>query len=29
MEALWDAMDGDDLGEDERLPYWACLFIHI
>jgi len=23
MEALWDAMDGDDLDEDERLPYWA------
>lgn len=23
MEALWDAMDGDDMGEDERLPYWA------
>ncbi|WP_419787579.1 class I SAM-dependent methyltransferase [Pseudodesulfovibrio sp.] len=23
MEALWDAMDEDDLGEDERLPYWA------
>eukprot|EP00828_Plagiopyla_frontata_P031647 TRINITY_DN41479_c0_g1_i1.p2 TRINITY_DN41479_c0_g1~~TRINITY_DN41479_c0_g1_i1.p2 ORF type:complete len:194 (+),score=70.58 TRINITY_DN41479_c0_g1_i1:281-862(+) len=23
MEALWNAMDGDDLGKDERLPYWA------
>ena len=23
MEALWESMDGDDLGEDERLPYWA------
>lgn len=23
MEALWEAMDGDDLGDDERLPYWA------
>ncbi|MEF2230494.1 MAG: methyltransferase domain-containing protein [Pseudodesulfovibrio sp.] len=23
MEALWDAMDGADLDEDERLPYWA------
>ena len=23
MEALWDRMDGDDLGDDERLPYWA------
>lgn len=23
MEALWDAMDDGDLGEDERLPYWA------
>ncbi|EGB13249.1 Methyltransferase type 12 [Pseudodesulfovibrio mercurii] len=23
MEALWDAMDGQDLDEDERLPYWA------
>jgi len=23
MEALWDAMDDDDLGDDERLPYWA------
>jgi len=23
MEALWDSMDGEDMGEDERLPYWA------
>jgi len=23
MEALWDAMDDDDMGDDERLPYWA------
>jgi predicted nicotinamide N-methyase len=23
MEALWDAMDGEDMGDDERLPYWA------
>lgn len=23
MEALWEAMDDGDLGEDERLPYWA------
>ena len=23
MEALWDGMDGDDMGDDERLPYWA------
>lgn len=23
MEALWDAMDEDDLDDDERLPYWA------
>lgn len=23
MEALWDRMDDGDLGDDERLPYWA------
>lgn len=23
MEALWDQMDGEDMGADERLPYWA------
>ena len=23
MEALWDQMGEDDMGEDERLPYWA------
>lgn len=23
MEALWEAMDDGDLGDDERLPYWA------
>jgi len=23
MEALWDRMDADDMGDDERLPYWA------
>lgn len=23
MEALWEAMDGEDLDDDERLPYWA------
>lgn len=23
MEALWDRMDNDDMGDDERLPYWA------
>lgn len=23
MEALWDQMDDSDLGDDERLPYWA------
>lgn len=23
MEALWDAMDDSDFGDDERLPYWA------
>ena len=23
LEALWDEMDGDDMGDDERLPYWA------
>lgn len=23
MEALWDAMDENDLDDDERLPYWA------
>lgn len=23
LEALWDAMDADDLNQDERLPYWV------
>ena len=23
MEALWDQMGEGDLGDDERLPYWA------
>ena len=23
MEALWNSMDEGDLGDDERLPYWA------
>jgi predicted nicotinamide N-methyase len=23
MEALWDQMGEDDMGDDERLPYWA------
>ena len=23
LEALWNQMDGDDMGLDERLPYWA------
>ncbi|MUM76075.1 methyltransferase domain-containing protein [Pseudodesulfovibrio sp. F-1] len=23
MEALWDRMGEGDMGEDERLPYWA------
>lgn len=23
LEALWDQMEEGDLGEDERLPYWA------
>ncbi|BDQ35670.1 hypothetical protein SYK_00300 [Pseudodesulfovibrio nedwellii] len=23
LEALWDQMDEADLGDDERLPYWA------
>lgn len=26
MEALWDAMDDEDLDEDERLPYWAEIW---
>jgi len=23
LEKLWDEMDQEDFGEDERLPYWA------
>ncbi|MBG0791692.1 MAG: 50S ribosomal protein L11 methyltransferase [Desulfovibrionaceae bacterium] len=23
LEALWNEMDGEDMGDDERLPYWA------
>ena len=26
LEALWEAMDGADLNEDERLPYWVELW---
>ena len=29
MEALWDAMDEDDLDDDERLPYWAEVWPAI
>lgn len=26
LEALWEAMDQKDFGNDERLPYWAELW---
>ena len=26
LESLWDAMDSDEFGEDERLPYWTELW---
>lgn len=26
LEALWAAMDADDFGPDERIPYWAELW---
>ncbi len=26
LEALWAAMDEDDFGPDERIPYWAELW---
>lgn len=26
LESLWEAMDGDDMGDDERIPYWSELW---
>ncbi len=26
LESLWSAMDSDDLGRDERIPYWVEIW---
>lgn len=26
LESLWEEMDGEDLDEDERIPYWTELW---
>ncbi len=26
LDALWEAMTGEDFGQDERIPYWAELW---